>query len=216
VINRLINTLGPKIGCAYNVGCAFNTTLNGTSLKDLAKTNDFRLMVGAFHGHAHNRLCQLRWHPTYIEGTGNTEGEGCEHVFSSSNDLARGTRHATRFHRHQAIEEHFTFWDEDKYANLSNSFLSHPFVYSFLFVGQFFGNHYRAALKTIRTLESELSRFALSPKDFQQHFEQEKKYLEGLKQPSPNVSRKARYVQALNELREYKSEVSFISTFLFY
>jgi hypothetical protein len=55
----------------------------------------------------------------YIKGTGHSDGEGCEHVFSSSNDLARGTRHATRFHRHQAIEEHFTFWDQDKYANLS-------------------------------------------------------------------------------------------------
>jgi hypothetical protein len=84
-----------------------------------AKDAEFRLMVGAFHGHAHNRACQLEWHPLYIKGTGHSEGEGCEHVFSSSNDLARGTRHATRFHRHQAIEEHFTFWDQDKYANLS-------------------------------------------------------------------------------------------------
>lgn len=76
-------------------------------------------MVGAFHGHAHNRSCQLKWHPTYIEGTGHTEGEGCEHVFSSSNDLARSARHASRFHRHQMIEEHFNFWNADKYANLS-------------------------------------------------------------------------------------------------
>ena len=76
-------------------------------------------MVGAFHGHAHNRLCQLSWHPMYIEGTGHTEGEGCEHVFSASNELARSTRHATRFHRHQAIEEHFAFWNEDKYEALS-------------------------------------------------------------------------------------------------
>jgi hypothetical protein len=38
-------------------------------------------MVGAFHGHAHNCLCQLDWHPAYIEGLGNTEGEGCEHIF---------------------------------------------------------------------------------------------------------------------------------------
>lgn len=48
-----------------------------------------------------------------------TQGEGCEHVFSSSNELARSTRHASPFHRHQAIEQHFSFWDEDKYAALS-------------------------------------------------------------------------------------------------
>ena len=76
-------------------------------------------MVGAFHGHTHNRTCQLSWHPLYIQGTGRTEGEGCEHVFLSSNDLARGTCHATHFHHHQSIEEHFNFWDKDKYVNLS-------------------------------------------------------------------------------------------------
>ena len=104
--------LGSKIGCAYDVGCAFQSTLDRSSLGDRARTSQLRLMVGAFHGHAHNRSCQLQWHPTYIKGTGHTEGEGCEHVFSSSNDLARATQHASRFHRHQMIEEHFAFWDE--------------------------------------------------------------------------------------------------------
>ncbi|KAF8452807.1 hypothetical protein L210DRAFT_3383705, partial [Boletus edulis BED1] len=51
--------------------------------------------------------------------TGNTEGEGCEHVFSMSNELAQSTHHASRFHQHQAIEEHFGFWNQDKYAALS-------------------------------------------------------------------------------------------------
>jgi hypothetical protein len=119
VVKRLIDLFGKRIGCAYDIGCAFETTLHGTSLKQLVDANQFLLMVGAFHGHAHNRSCQLKWHPTYIEGTGHTEGEGCEHVFSSSNDLARSARHASRFHRHQMIEEHFNFWNADKYANLS-------------------------------------------------------------------------------------------------
>jgi Kyakuja-Dileera-Zisupton transposase len=79
-------------------------------------------MVGAFHGHAHNQKCQLDWHPVYITGTGHSEGEGCEHIFSASNALARGTRHASTFHRHQTIEQHFTFWNDDKYAALSKLF----------------------------------------------------------------------------------------------
>ena len=89
VVKRLIDMIGPKIGCAYDTGCAFETTLGNSSLGDYAKANQFRLMVGSFHGHAHNRGCQLRWHPTYINGTGHSEGEGCEQVFSSSNNLAR-------------------------------------------------------------------------------------------------------------------------------
>ena len=119
VVKCLIDLAGKKIGCAYDIGSVFETTLHGTSLKQLVDSNQFRLMVGAFDGHAHNRSCQLQWHPTYIEGTGHTEGEGCEHVFSSSNELARSARHASRFHWHQMIEEHFIFWNEDKYANLS-------------------------------------------------------------------------------------------------
>jgi len=63
----------------------------------------------------------------YIKGTGNTEGEGCEHVFSASNKLARSTRHATRFHQHQVIEEHFAFWNEDKYEALS-TYSPHQFI----------------------------------------------------------------------------------------
>jgi hypothetical protein len=93
--------------------------LEHSSLSEKVKDALFRLMVGSFHGHAHNWACQLEWHPLYIKGTGHSDGEGCEHVFASSNDLAHGTRHASCFHRHQAIEEHFMFWDQDKYANLS-------------------------------------------------------------------------------------------------
>ena len=84
------------------------------------KMNGFQLMVGTFHSHAHNCLFQLQWHPTYIKGTGHSEEEGCEHVFLSSNDLARSARHASHFHQHQMIKEHFHFWNKDKYANLTN------------------------------------------------------------------------------------------------
>lgn len=119
MVNRLMEDVGSKIGCAYDIGCAFSKTLANSSLGERAKELEFRMMVGAFHGHAHNRGCQLQWHPLYMTGTGHSEGEGCEHVFSASNDVARGTRYASRFHRHQAIEEHFSFWDQDKYALLS-------------------------------------------------------------------------------------------------
>src|ERR1700690_2333748 len=121
MVDQLLKVYGPifpKIGCAYDIGCGFATTLNNSCLGPSAREHQFRLMVGAFHGHAHNRECQLQWHPLYLKGTGHFEGEGCEHVFSSSNDQARNTRHATWYHRCQAIFEHFNHWDEDKYAAL--------------------------------------------------------------------------------------------------
>lgn len=122
MVNRLLALYGSCIGCSYDIGCAFNATLRDSCLGPLAQQLRFQLMVGAFHGHAHNRSCQLHWHPLYMEGTGHFDGEGCEHVFSLSNDQARHTRHATWFHRLQAILEHFDHWDEDKYAALGKDF----------------------------------------------------------------------------------------------
>ncbi|KAG1783913.1 hypothetical protein EV702DRAFT_958142 [Suillus placidus] len=122
IIDKLLAVYGKGGACAYDIGCAFTKTLGNSSLGLRAHQLGFRLMVGAFHGHAHNRKCQLDWHPMYIPGTGHSEGEGCEHIFSASNALARGTRHASTFHRHQVIEQHFAFWNDDKYAALSKIF----------------------------------------------------------------------------------------------
>ncbi|KIK13414.1 hypothetical protein PISMIDRAFT_36708, partial [Pisolithus microcarpus 441] len=119
IISKLLAIYGKNGGCAYDIGCAFSTTLQNSSLGPQSEELKLRMMVGAFHGHAHNCMCQLDWHPQYIQGTGHTEGEGCEHIFTASNELVRSTRHATSFHRHQAIEQHFAFWDADKYAALS-------------------------------------------------------------------------------------------------
>ena len=127
MVNCLLSVYGPNGGCAYDIGCAFNKTANMSTIGSRIWVLRLRFMVGAFHRHAHNRLCQLDWHPTYIEGAGNTEGEGCEHVFSVSNELAQSMWHATWFHHHQAIEEHFAFWNEDKYEALS-TYPSHQFI----------------------------------------------------------------------------------------
>ncbi|KIK93028.1 hypothetical protein PAXRUDRAFT_41601, partial [Paxillus rubicundulus Ve08.2h10] len=119
VVDQLLTVYGKDGGCTYDIGCAFPQTLENSSLGPQVKKFNLHMMVGVFHGHAHNCTCQLDWHLMYIKGIRCTEGEGCEHIFSSSNDLAWMTWHATTFHWHQSIEEHFTFWDADKYAFLS-------------------------------------------------------------------------------------------------
>ncbi|KIL64908.1 hypothetical protein M378DRAFT_77595 [Amanita muscaria Koide BX008] len=151
-------------------------------------------MVGAFHGYAHERACQLAWHPLYMKGTGRTEGEGCEHIFSSSNDLARNTRYASQFHRHQAINDHFKFWDQDKYALLST----------------FIVNHYRQAVQVIKELEGDLANnkknLGCSDDDFERHFIAEQQYLSNLEKPDPVVEMKKEYVKSLRQLAIYRQE----------
>ena len=118
IVDRLLTLYGPDIGLAYDVGCVFETMLMNSLLGPRTRDLNLCLMVGSFHGHAHNWRCQLTWHPLHISGTGHSEGEGCEHIFSSSNDQAHQTCYAMQFHWHQVLEEHFGFWDQDKYATL--------------------------------------------------------------------------------------------------
>ena len=121
MVNQLIDIYGPDIACGYDIACAFSKTLAQSSLGPHAAENRFRLVLGWFHRYGHNALCQIEWHPRNVKGMGRADFEGCERIFSASNAVASLTRHATKFHHHQAIEQHFSFWDEDKYAQLSKS-----------------------------------------------------------------------------------------------
>ncbi|KAI6010143.1 hypothetical protein BKA83DRAFT_4467612 [Pisolithus microcarpus] len=193
IISKLLAVYGKNGGCAYDIGCAFGTTLRNSSLGPQSEELKLRMMVGAFHGHAHNRMCQLDWHPQYIQGTGHTEGEGCEHIFAASNELARSTRHATSFHRHQAIEQHFAFWDTDKYAALS----------------KYLRTHFDEAIRAISSLTFELDivkkEFNLIEDDFIRFHADERKYLADLKQPALHDQLLIRYTQILDELEVYRS-----------
>ncbi|KAG2140551.1 hypothetical protein DEU56DRAFT_870908 [Suillus clintonianus] len=171
LIDKLLGVYGPNGGCAYDIGCAFSKTLSSSSLASQVNNLGFRMM--------------LHWHLLYIPGTGHSEGEGCEHIFSASNKLARSTRHASPFHRHQSIEEHFSFWDKDKYAVLSN----------------FLWNHYREALKVITTLTVELTiikaELQLTDDDFPRFLHEECNYLESLKELPVKDNLCIRYVEEL-------------------
>ncbi|KAG0697996.1 hypothetical protein DFH29DRAFT_878298 [Suillus ampliporus] len=194
IIDKLLTVYGKNGACAYNIGCAFTKTLGNSTIGPRAQDLGFCLMVGAFHGHAHNCMCQLDWHPMYIMGTGHSKGEGCEHIFSTSNALARGTRHASTFHWHQTIEQHFAFWNDDKYANLSN----------------FLWNHYCKALKSIEILTVELStnqsELSITDDDFPRYLKQDCAYLHSLKQPPVRDQFCIRYAEALDELTEQRTD----------
>jgi hypothetical protein len=125
VVEKLLNTFGPNLGGGYDIGCRFATTLNNSSLGPLAHKLNYTSLVGAFHGHAHNRLCQLTHLATYVNGLGLEDLEGCERVFSWSNALAGAQRHSSRFHRHQDIIAYFQHVDQtDTYQALSKVFFS--------------------------------------------------------------------------------------------
>ena len=84
----LLEVLVMALGGGYDIGCKFGTTLNHSELGPLARSLDYRALVGSFHGRAHNRLCQLLFLATYVKGIGLKDLEGCERFFSKLNALA--------------------------------------------------------------------------------------------------------------------------------
>lgn len=115
IVNRLLEVFGDKLCVGYDIMCMFSKIVKKSGIAALAALLMMDGAVPSFHRHAHNRLCQVHWHPMYIEGIGKEDLEGCERLFSASNGLAPTTRLATRFHRQQEIEEHFQFWSADKH-----------------------------------------------------------------------------------------------------
>jgi len=116
-LNKLFDLYGADLAHGYDIACAFMTTVARSSLGPRAKALRLRGIVPAFHGHSHNRGCQVNWHPMYIDGAGTEDFEECERTFKGSNELASVTRLATPFHRHQQIDQHFDFHDLDKHAS---------------------------------------------------------------------------------------------------
>lgn len=68
------------------------------------RVNSILTEVGAWHGYAHQRPCQVSYHPRLTAQAGLEDFETCERLFSFTNGVAGVTRSATRFHRHQQLE----------------------------------------------------------------------------------------------------------------
>ncbi|KAG1723398.1 hypothetical protein EDB19DRAFT_1898083 [Suillus lakei] len=177
-VKKLMDVFGSNILYGYDIKCAFEKILLRSTLGDSAKRLNVQGVVPAFHGHAHNHLCQLQHHSKH------------KLVFSESNALASEIRNATEFHQHQALDEHFHFADTDRYAALSD----------FIF------NNYVQALTSISTTTTFLANFhASNPTlntDFDGDLEDERLFLQRLATKKDESSVEIDYVKALNEYEE--------------
>ncbi|KAJ7081091.1 hypothetical protein C8R43DRAFT_965631 [Mycena crocata] len=201
VVEELLDAFGLNLGAGYDVGCHFGATVANSELGPLARENNLKCLVGSFHGHAHNRLCQLKFLATYVEGMGLEDLEGCERFFSRSNGLAKSCRYASRFHRQQEITTYVKHFDSaETYANLS----------------KFLCTNYRQALgilKTEATLVSWMKQEGVKDyAEFHSWLEEETTYLTGLKDaPKTNVeTMEMEYVQKLINLSASQAKYSIV------
>ncbi|KAF7358843.1 hypothetical protein MSAN_01224200 [Mycena sanguinolenta] len=202
VVNILLEAFGLNIGGGYDIGCHFGATIQNSELGDKARNNNFRSLVGSFHGHAHNRLCQLSFLATYVEGMGLEDLEGCERYFSRSNGLAKSVRYATKFHRRQDITVFMRQIDDlETYANLS----------------KFLCDNYRQALKILKT-EPELEQWMSAEgiegyETFHVWLKEEEDYLQGIEDVLPKRREETlemEYVKKLGNLETSQSKLEAI------
>ncbi|KAG2136207.1 hypothetical protein BD769DRAFT_1626952 [Suillus cothurnatus] len=187
VISKLLDVFGSNLGGRYDIGCQFKTTLDNSSLGPLARSLHHTGLVGAFHGHAHRRLCQLFSLTTYIKGLGLEDLETCKWTFSKSNSLASALCYASIFHRQQAIDTYFEHNNNfEVYANLSD------FLYS----------NYKQVLDILNDGNATLPQLMRDLKVadetvFEHWLEEEKVYLQGLTQEPEDETLQMDYWQRL-------------------
>lgn len=203
-IHRLMEVYQRPFIYGYDIKCMFDKIISRSSLSSTVHQLGVDGVVNGFHGHAHNRLCQVQHHCKYKVGAGKEDFKTCERTFSESNAVAPEIRNASEFHRHQVLDEHFRFSKLDKYASLSTLFyfVQFYFINSQLLLGTFIYHNYVQALDSIRTNEDFLRQFPMSPEDFEADLSDERRYLRTAASKRKEDSVEIDYVKALLELED--------------
>ncbi|KAI0037789.1 hypothetical protein FA95DRAFT_1506476, partial [Auriscalpium vulgare] len=192
LLDAYMREFGERQCVGYDIGCSMDKTVQASSLKDRANALELVLIVNAFHGYAHNRLCQLCHHPLFRTGLGLEDFETCERIFSSLGTVARLIRHASHFHWKMFIHLHMQQWDEDRYAELSNFLLK----------------NYKQAIAVLADYEPEVRLFkeatGYTDEDFESWVVEERRYLQDAKKVPAADEQEQAYVQALIDLDNAK------------
>ena len=191
IVEKMLDVFGLDLGQGYDIGCRSHTTLNNSPLGPKARELNHRCLVGAFHGHAHNRLCQLKNLTIYVDGVGLEDLEGNERYFAFSNCLAASVRHTSIFHRRQAIANHAVYTDTFKtYQNLSTFLL----------------NNYKQALQILDTKPVVVATLgnlgADNPEVVKLWLQEEDEYLRGLSKEPLEETLEMEYYKMLVKLQK--------------
>ncbi|KAL0567633.1 hypothetical protein V5O48_014366 [Marasmius crinis-equi] len=90
VVNKILERYGKDLAIGYDIMCAFYKTMQRSGkLGHKVAALCLQGVVPAFHGHAHNRKCQLFWHPMYIPGLGLTDFEEWHFAYNQYREALR-------------------------------------------------------------------------------------------------------------------------------
>ncbi|KIK22163.1 hypothetical protein PISMIDRAFT_61385, partial [Pisolithus microcarpus 441] len=188
VVEQVLDVCSPNQAIGHDIGCLSWKTILSSLLGQCTKDLNLQVVINAFHGFAHNHVCQLRNHPLYLTGLGIEDLETCKQIFANSNSTAALICHASLFHWMQFLDLHFDQWDSDKYLELS----------------QFLFNNYQQALGIIQKYEPELNDFQLmhgiSDEDIVSWHHEKLEYLRNCSEELDSVTLTVKYVEVLEKL----------------
>ncbi|KAJ7314533.1 hypothetical protein DFH08DRAFT_821193 [Mycena albidolilacea] len=181
IVNALLDTFGVDLGIGYDIGCGHSTTIQHSPLGPKAAWLNLKMLVGTFHGHAHNRKCQLDYLATYILGLRLEDIEGAEWQFFRLNGL-------------EAIWIYFAHLDTfEAYANLS----------------MFLVNNYKQAIEILDTEESlkyAMEQAGVTEDMLKSRIQEEKAYLNTLLKELQEETDQMEYYQLLVNLADQKEK----------
>ncbi|KAK6968964.1 CxC2 domain-containing protein [Favolaschia claudopus] len=71
----------------------------------------FRFVIPKMHIHAHTMDCQVQFSLNLVPGSGQTDGEGIERPWANIGAIASSTRVSGPGARHDALDDHWNFWN---------------------------------------------------------------------------------------------------------
>ncbi|KAK6996617.1 CxC2 domain-containing protein [Favolaschia claudopus] len=71
----------------------------------------FRFVIPKMHIHAHTLECQVTFSLNLVPGSGQTDGEGIERPWANIGAIASSTRVSGPGARHDALDDHWSFWN---------------------------------------------------------------------------------------------------------
>jgi hypothetical protein len=78
--------------------------------------------VPKLHEPSHDKLGHEQYSFNFIPGVGATDGECIERIWAGHNALGNSTKTAGPGNRQDTLDDHFSFWNWEKYVSLGNFF----------------------------------------------------------------------------------------------
>jgi len=110
------------INLSYDVGCEYSINLKkrlvGSFPRIMPLLERLNVVAPKLHLKAHKTECHPFFSLDFTPHCGQTDGEGCERIWSGMNQFATSTREMNHGYRHDSLNDHFGDWNFQKFNGI--------------------------------------------------------------------------------------------------